>query len=84
MSAFLQGLLQAYPVKPCRRGPVLPYLQDHVLKDIPALMGYPGKDAYARAAGRKANIISDINMHVLSMPHLISAKCRVILTFCGS
>lgn len=83
MSAFLQGLVQAYPVKPCR-GPVLSYLQDRVPKDIPALMGYPGKDAYARAAGRKANIISDINMHVLNMPHLISAKCRVILTFCGS
>lgn len=39
----------------------------------PALMGYPGKDEEARAAGRKGNVGSDISFHVLSIPHLISA-----------
>lgn len=67
-SASLQGLLQVYPIKPCGRCLILSYLQDPVLKDIPILMGYPGKDEYARAAGRKGNIISDINIH--ATPHI--------------
>lgn len=37
-------------------------------------MGYPGKDEEARTVGRKGNVIDDISLHILSMPHLTSAK----------
>lgn len=74
---IVQELWQVSPVKPCRRYPVLSYCQDPVRKDIPTLMGYPGKAEQAGTAGRKENLICDINMHDLSMPHLISVKCSV-------